>query len=194
MAHSFIDGCSRFYCGGGQRPSASRTLAGPAGLGSNEGNLLANLKGSVGLGGRNYPVDVAIVQRLLNYNLRPPLQPLLIDDCAGDFLNTLWAIKHFQQTVVGMKTPDGRVDPGGQTIRKLQENLKPQGQDSNSKAAGDLCFPMRKQPTQSYKTGMRKFGSNRSDGTRKHAGCDLYAPVGTEILALKDGTVIRDVY
>jgi murein DD-endopeptidase MepM/ murein hydrolase activator NlpD len=33
------------------------------------------------------------------------------------------------------------------------------------------------------------FGSRRANGTRRHAGCDLYAPKGTPILAVADGTV-----
>lgn len=36
---------------------------------------------------------------------------------------------------------------------------------------------------------MRRFGANRPDG-RKHAGCDLYAPVGTKIYAMADGTIV----
>lgn len=34
----------------------------------------------------------------------------------------------------------------------------------------------------------RWFGANRPNG-RKHAGCDLLAPVGTDIFAIDDGTV-----
>lgn len=53
-------------------------------------------------------------------------------------------------------------------------------------------FPL-KVRTDSYKKGFAQFGSNRSKGTRKHAGCDLYAPAGTEIRAMADG-VVRSVY
>jgi peptidoglycan hydrolase-like protein with peptidoglycan-binding domain len=39
-----------------------------------------------------------------------------------------------------------------------------------------------------YHSGARAFGSNRSGG-RVHAGCDLYAPAGTKVFAIADGTI-----
>jgi murein DD-endopeptidase MepM/ murein hydrolase activator NlpD len=36
---------------------------------------------------------------------------------------------------------------------------------------------------------MRSFGSSRNDTTRKHAGCDLYAPTGTHVFAVSDGKI-----
>lgn len=53
-----------------------------------------------------------------------------------------------------------------------------------------MLFPLHFRPSQSYHQAPRNFGSNRDYGTRKHAGCDLYAPVGTPILAVEDGTVL----
>jgi murein DD-endopeptidase MepM/ murein hydrolase activator NlpD len=41
---------------------------------------------------------------------------------------------------------------------------------------------------------MRCFGSRRSGGKRAHAGCDLYAPVGTTIHAIASGTVTLGPY
>ena len=55
-------------------------------------------------------------------------------------------------------------------------------------------FPLRSRPKESYKEHPRSFGSPRSNGARKHAGCDLYAPAGAEILAVEDGTVLRGPY
>lgn len=52
-------------------------------------------------------------------------------------------------------------------------------------------FPLHKRPTQSYHENPRKFGSGRDAGKRKHAGCDLYAPVGTPIVAMEDGVVVQ---
>lgn len=57
-----------------------------------------------------------------------------------------------------------------------------------------LVFPLRKRPTESYKSGAREFGANRAGGNRKHAGCDLKAPVNTEIFCMADGKVIRGPY
>ncbi len=51
-------------------------------------------------------------------------------------------------------------------------------------------FPMRARPSDSYHDGSRKFGADRDNG-RKHAGCDLYAPIGTDILAVKNGIIIN---
>ena len=53
-------------------------------------------------------------------------------------------------------------------------------------------FPLHVRPKESYKEPPRSFGSSRDHGARKHAGCDLYAPAGTEVLAVEDGTVNID--
>lgn len=58
----------------------------------------------------------------------------------------------------------------------------------------DFIFPLRARPTISYQTGVASFGARRSGGRRKHAACDLYAPAGTEILAIEDGTIIQGPY
>lgn len=58
----------------------------------------------------------------------------------------------------------------------------------------DLVFPLTFRPSQSYREAPRSFGSNRSGGRRKHGGCDLYAPVGSAVLAMAKGKVISVVY
>lgn len=55
-------------------------------------------------------------------------------------------------------------------------------------------FPLRKRPAESYKVAPRAFGGPRDNGKRKHAGCDLYAPVGSDILAIDDGVVVTAPY
>ncbi len=55
-----------------------------------------------------------------------------------------------------------------------------------------LLYPLAVKATADYHTGARRFGSNRASG-RKHAGIDLYAPTGTAVRAMADGTVL-DVY
>ena len=39
-----------------------------------------------------------------------------------------------------------------------------------------------------------RFGDSRDGGSRKHGGADLYAPVGTNVYAVKGGTVIQNPY
>lgn len=43
--------------------------------------------------------------------------------------------------------------------------------------------------TYSLATPPRSYGANRS-GQRKHAGCDLYAPLGSHVIAIAKGKVI----
>lgn len=86
--------------------------------------------------------------------------------------------------------PDGRIDPRGRTLRILNHlvEVKP----CSTSVIPYLRFPLALRPAESYKEGMRAFGSSRSGG-RKHAGCDLYAAPGTKIYSLSDGEVI-DIY
>jgi murein DD-endopeptidase MepM/ murein hydrolase activator NlpD len=50
------------------------------------------------------------------------------------------------------------------------------------------------QPYAGPSGGIRVFGAGRDRGRRLHAGCDLYAPVGTPIFAIAAGEVILDPY
>lgn len=52
-----------------------------------------------------------------------------------------------------------------------------------------LLFPLACRPLESYRSGPRAFNSSR--GSRRHAGCDLYAPAGTEVRAMADGVIVR---
>jgi putative chitinase len=67
--------------------------------------------------------NTTTVQILLNLNLDKLIGiPLLSEDgVAGPA--TIGAIEEFQRSVVGLKTPDGRVDPHGLTLRKLREGM-----------------------------------------------------------------------
>ena len=59
---------------------------------------------------------------------------------------------------------------------------------------GDSFFPFARPAVADWIHPPRSFGSRRSGGRRAHAGCDLYAPVGRLIHAVRDGVVIRDPY
>jgi murein DD-endopeptidase MepM/ murein hydrolase activator NlpD len=54
-----------------------------------------------------------------------------------------------------------------------------------------LSFPFSFVPPEGWTDPPRSFGARRDKGKRKHAGCDLYAPVGTPVYAVADGTVQR---
>lgn len=78
------------------------------------------ITGSVGRGGKNYPPsDVMTVQYLLNCvpaTHGGPAKELAVDGAAGP--KTIAAIEGFQRKLGGFA--DGRVDPGGATLRALQ--------------------------------------------------------------------------
>ena len=78
---------------------------------------MAKIEASVGLNGDNRPDDVLTVQRLLGRHNLAPLQPVPENGKADR--PTIDAIRHFQIKYVGMQSPDGRVDPDGRTLRKL---------------------------------------------------------------------------
>ncbi len=76
----------------------------------------------------NHPGDVAVVQDLLDTvpaRLGGPSKLLKVDGVSGP--KTLHAIREFQRRGLGFHWPDGRVDPGGKTIRHLQETAGKNG-------------------------------------------------------------------
>ncbi|NBC33992.1 MAG: hypothetical protein GVY13_15060 [Alphaproteobacteria bacterium] len=81
---------------------------------------------SVGRGGVNARRDVSTIQALLNANIQKiqPRNRLTVNGQCG--ASTIAAIEAFQRQVVGMNSPDGRVDPNGGTLKKLNEGA-PQG-------------------------------------------------------------------
>jgi len=84
---------------------------------------MPSISASVGSRGRNRRADVKIVQRLLNQwqdDIRLD-RPLLVDGLVGR--KTVLAIVEFQGRVVGLTSPDGRVDPDGATLRVLNQKL-----------------------------------------------------------------------
>ena len=72
---------------------------------------------SVGAGGRNDANDVRAVQKQLNDQSMPPRQMLVVDGKAGP--KTAAMIRDFQSVVLGVRNPDGRVDPNGRTLAAL---------------------------------------------------------------------------
>src|SRR5215204_388974 len=50
-----------------------------------------------------------------------------------------------------------------------------------------MRFPLSFVPNETWRNGKRSYGASR--GKRLHAGCDLYAPIGTPVHAVADDTV-----
>ncbi len=75
---------------------------------------------SVGVNGANERADVIFVQSSLNAHsnfYKATLPKLSVDGRCGP--KTIEAIKVFQKDYVGLKNPDGRIDPNGKTLRYL---------------------------------------------------------------------------
>lgn len=79
------------------------------------------ITGSVGRGGTNARGDVLAVQVLLNLNRPPEAAPIAVDGGYGD--QTGRAIAAFQARILGTAAPDGRIDPGGRTLRQLRAGI-----------------------------------------------------------------------
>ncbi|MBM3227025.1 MAG: hypothetical protein FJZ47_24935, partial [Candidatus Tectomicrobia bacterium] len=81
------------------------------------------LSGSVGANGQNNRSDVKTVQILLNTHAEALQLPAPLGEDGGIGPKTLEAIEAFQRQIVGMATPDRRIDPGGRTLARLREGL-----------------------------------------------------------------------
>jgi hypothetical protein len=97
-----------------------------------------DIRGSVGGSGKNQKSDVAVIQFLLN--CVPPGQgganPELVKDGLCGPL-TIAAIRHFQQVSFGWA--DGLVEPGKQTITKLNEK-QPVVRPSSLHCVSNRCY------------------------------------------------------
>jgi peptidoglycan hydrolase-like protein with peptidoglycan-binding domain len=78
---------------------------------------MIKITSSVGGTGTNKPVDVMIIQHLLNLNYDVADYEARITGSVDNEM--IQAIKRFQQNALGSKKPDGRVDPGGRTLATL---------------------------------------------------------------------------
>ena len=78
---------------------------------------MISINNSVGETGRNKPIDVMVVQHLLNLNYDVADYETPITGILDEAM--IQAIKRFQQNALGIKRPDGRIDRGGRTFAKL---------------------------------------------------------------------------
>ena len=56
-----------------------------------------------------------------------------------------------------------------------------------------MSFPLPFVPKHTYHTGGCRFGADRPNG-RKHAACDLLAPLDTPVLAVARGLILKSPY
>jgi len=102
------------------------------------------ISASVGrMGGRNLPDDVRTVQELLNEvpaTAGGPAPPLVPDSICGP--KTIGAIQAFQLHHFGFSGADGRVDPGGRTLAKLNEFDRPLLETRSIKRVGISEAPL----------------------------------------------------
>jgi hypothetical protein len=133
--------------------------------------MAKTLIGSVGIGGRNLHVDVLVVQRLLN---RVPLRENGPDrrlrengKCDAE---TKIAIIDFQTYHFGAAAADGRIDPGKQTLTKLNAYDKPDPAANIAADANEDAFD-----ALHYSQGDHRWKSDRLTGgaTIQQCGCAM---------------------
>lgn len=112
---------------------------------------MAHITNPVGRNGVNARPDVKTVQRLLNRIPLTPLRRLTEDGLAGP--QTVAVIEEFQRRIVGYRSPDGRIDPGGKSMRALKRGPSngsanpPSGGSPNRPFRGAAQTPSRQRPT-----------------------------------------------
>ena len=112
---------------------------------------MPGIKASVGRSGDNRPSDVRLVQQLLNEFPIPRIRaPLVVDGAIGT--KTIRRIEAFQASILKLRKPDGRVDPGGKTITALLAGRKRKKTQSLriSKKAKDLLKSIETLATKPY--------------------------------------------
>ncbi|MDH5573497.1 MAG: pesticin C-terminus-like muramidase [Gammaproteobacteria bacterium] len=101
-----------------------------------------NINASVGKQGANLANDVKLIQATINTYLRSTKQDCVaVDGDCGD--KTIGAITAFQSKVVKLAAPDGRIDPGGTSLKKLKttyENALKDGKPLAKPEVGIVTF------------------------------------------------------
>jgi hypothetical protein len=85
--------------------------------------------------------------------------PLTEDGACGN--KTITAIKQFQAEVVGMATPDGRIDPGGKSIKALEAPNKPFSHAPLAATVGVSVKPV--DPKANQPTAVKPIATNKTD-------------------------------
>jgi murein DD-endopeptidase MepM/ murein hydrolase activator NlpD len=148
---------------------------------------------------RNLRSDVKVVQRLLKRAAQalqaPQLYPKGLDGRIvrpPETSNTVTAIEAFQSLFTS--SVDGLIEPDSQTWHALLDVAGELHQPDVPSEPRGFFFPFPSVPASDWIQPPRAFASNRSNGARAHAGCDLYFEKDTWIYAIADGTVTRGPY
>ncbi|APR76956.1 Membrane protein [Minicystis rosea] len=80
------------------------------------------------------------------------------------------------------------------SVPEATESVAHNDARSPIESANDWSFPLAFRPSPDWHSGARYFGARRDGGKRRHAGCDLLGPVGSQIYAIADGTLVRGPY
>lgn len=115
---------------------------------------MASISSSVGYGGKNQMADVIVVQTLLSTQiasstkLQKWLSPIPFHGQISTWSRsdpTIAAITIFQREIMGFTKPDGRVDPGGKTLRALEGKPFGWGASSSKPVLEWECYTNTKQ-------------------------------------------------
>ena len=108
------------------------------------------ISASVGDQGKNQKSDVLYVQQLLN---KHPFSKGKTGDMplkkTAPAVKTIAAIRQFQAEVVGLAKPDGRIDPGGKSIKALEERQGGFSQTPLAAGVGVSVKPAENKPANS---------------------------------------------
>ena len=131
--------------------------------------MAVTIGGSVGAGGKNNIADVLAIQTLLNKWTTPPIAVTGV--CTGAETDpTVAAIKTFQSRFSG--TPDGRVDAGGGTLRRLN-------QEPLVQLATGLGY-------YSYSAGSRQWGTRATIDALGELGRQFFVNNPTTLMGIGD--------
>jgi hypothetical protein len=130
---------------------------------------MASITASVGKGGVNRQNDVITVQKLINQNigLITPLRPIAEDGKVVPMM--INAIEEFQRRVLKISHPDGRVDPNGKTLKKLNEQsaiTSPTNPGGNFQVTYSSKLPVSQQIVSDYTKNVIKLALQKSGLTQ----------------------------
>jgi hypothetical protein len=132
---------------------------------------------SVGKGGKNEPADVKIVQELLNKFAR--IGEYSKVDVSGQVDDkTLSAIAAFQEKVVGMRRADKLVEPGKNTIKKLNENASAVAKEAKANENGAAGGGKGKGKVTGKYQGVDKSILDLLEAVADHYGKEIYVTSG----------------